>query len=88
MAVKVIDEPEFSAIDDALEVNVTVGVVSSSVIVIVTACVPFSEAEPPLTPVIDTVAVSLPSDDASSVGVKLVVPVVLPAVIVLSDITP
>ena len=86
VAVNVIEEPEFSAIDVALVVSVTVGVVSSSVIVIVTACVPSSVADPPLTPVIETVAVSFPSTELSFDGVKLVVPVVLPALMVMSEI--
>ena len=88
MTVRVIDDPEFSAIDVALEVKVTVGVVSSSVIVMVTACDPFSVADPPETVEIATIPVSLPSKVLSSVGVNEVVPVVDPAVIVISEIVP
>ena len=58
VAVNVKDEPAFSAIDVALTDKVTVGADSFSVIVIVTACVPFSDAPPPLTPEIDIPAVS------------------------------
>ena len=87
VAVNVIVEAEFSAIlvDDAAKV--TVGALSSSVIVIVTACVPLSLALPPETPLIAIVAVS--SDAASYklsfVGVKLTVPVVDPAEITISS---
>ena len=56
--------------------------------VIVDCCVPFSVAPPPETPEISTIAVSLPSYIASSVGVKVAVPVVLPAEIVISEIVP
>ena len=56
----------------------------------VTDCVPFSVAEPPLTVSIATVAVS--SVDVSyilsSVGVNVVVPVVAPALMVISDKDP
>ena len=61
VAVKVNDDPAFSAIDVALVVSVTVGALSFYVIVIVTACVPFSDASPPETPSIDIIAVSFPS---------------------------
>ena len=61
VAVKVKDDPEFSAILDAEEDNVTVGALSFSVIVIVTDCVPSSVAEPPETVDIATIPVSLPS---------------------------
>ena len=49
VAVKVTDEPAFSAIDAALLVKVTVGALSFSVIVIVTDCEPLSVAPPPET---------------------------------------
>ena len=60
VAVNVNDEPAFSAIDVALVVNVTVGALSFSVIVIVTVCVPLSLASP-VTLLIAIVAVSFPS---------------------------
>ena len=88
VAVKVKDEPAFSAIDVALTANVTVGALSFSVIVIVTVCVPLSEASPPDTPLIAIVAVSLPSYGLSSVGVNYTVPVVVPALIVISSMLP
>ena len=53
--------------------------------VIVTLCVPLSDAPPPETPVIETIAVSLPSLTVSLVGLKAAVPVVLPALIVISE---
>ena len=56
-----------------------VGAVSSSVIVMVVDWAPFSVAEPPDTLSIAMIAVSLPSYVLSSVGVKVVVPVRLPA---------
>ena len=59
VAVNVSDDPAFSAMDEALVARVNVGADSLSVIVIVTAWVPFSEAPPPLTAEIDTPAVSL-----------------------------
>ena len=86
VAVKVRDEPAFSAIDDALLVSVTVGALSFSVIVRVTTCVPLSLAPPPETPLIATIPVSSPSYILSSVGVKDAVPVVSPAEIVMSEI--
>ena len=55
------DDPAFSAIELALLDNVTVGADSSSVIVKVACCVPFSIALPPETDEISIVAVSLPS---------------------------
>ena len=58
VAVNVKDEPAFSAIDVALVVNVTVGAVSLSEIVMVTDCDPLSLAPPPDTLLTDTVAVS------------------------------
>ena len=61
VAVKVKDEPAFSAIDDALLERVTVGADSFSVIVIVTDCVPFSVASPPDTLPIEIIAVSFSS---------------------------
>ena len=90
VAVKVSDEPAFSAILVALTASVTVGADSFSVIVIVTACVPFSAASAPDTPSIEIIAVSLVdvSYMLSSVGVKVVVPVVAPALIVMSETVP
>ena len=90
VAVTVTDDPAFSAIEVALTVNVTLGADSLSVIVMVTACVPSSEAEPPLTPSIEIVAVSFEaaSYKLSSVGVKSTAPVVDPAEIVISSILP
>ena len=61
VAVKVKDEPAFSAIDVALVVSVTVGALSFSVIVMVTACVPLSLAPPPETLDTEIPAVSFPS---------------------------
>ena len=60
VAVRVIVSVEFSAIDDEAAANVTVGALSLSVIVIVTACgVLFSATLVfPVTPLIDIVAVS------------------------------
>ena len=51
--------PEFSSIADELLDKVTVGALSLSVIVIVTAWLPSSVALPPLTAEIDIPAVSL-----------------------------
>ena len=61
VAVNVSVDPEFSLIELAEVESVTVGALSSSVIVIVSDCVPSSVADPPETPVIATIAVSLPS---------------------------
>ena len=58
---------------------------SSSEIVMVICCVPLSVAEPPETVFTSMIAVSSPSNVLSSMGVKLVVPVVSPAEIVMSD---
>ena len=60
MAVNVTDDPEFSVIELALELNVTVGADSLSVMVIVTCWVPFSVADPPEIEEISKIAVSLP----------------------------
>ena len=60
VAVKVNDVPAFSAMDVALTDKVTVGALSFSVIVIVTACVPLSLASP-VTLLMAIVAVSFPS---------------------------
>ena len=84
VAVRVSEDPEFSAIELAEDVRVTIGPLL--VIVIVTACVPFSVADPPDTVSIATIAVSFPSSMLSSVGVKDTVPVVAPAEIVILDI--
>ena len=88
VAVKVNEDPAFSAIDVALTVRVTVGADSFSEIVIVTDCEPLSDALPPDTLLIAIVAVSSPSYELSSVGVKLTVPDVLPALMVMSSIFP
>ena len=62
VAVNVSVETEFSAIELAEVDSVTVGALSFSVIVIVSDCVPSSEADPDeVTPVIATIAVSFPS---------------------------
>ena len=62
VAVKVKDDPAFSAIEVAEVASVTVGALSFSVIVIVTTCgVPLSLADPPETVSIATIPVSLPS---------------------------
>jgi len=93
VAVSVIDEPEFSAIELALDDRLIDGTDSSSTIVNVTCWSPSSVASfdgvsAPETPVIEIIAVSLPSDKASSVGVKVVVPVNWPVVIVIVDKLP
>ena len=88
VAVTVIDDPAFSAIELAVTLKVTVGALSFSVIVTVTDCEPLSVASPPETESIAIVAVSFPSYTESSVGVKLTVPVVSPALIVISSILP
>ena len=61
MAVKVKEDPAFSAILVADVANVTVGELSFSVIVIVTDCEPLSAASAPDTPEIATIPVSFPS---------------------------
>ena len=90
VAVKVKTELEFSSIEVPLVDRVTVGALSFSSIVSITACVPLSVALPPETPVIETVAVSsvLVSYKLSSVGVNDAVPVVSPEEIVISEIVP
>ena len=88
VAVIVKEDPAFSAIEVALVVNVTVGADSFSAIVIVTDCEPLSVALPPDTLLTAIVAVSFPSYTLSSVGVKFTVPVVEPALIVISSTTP
>ena len=86
MAVKVNEDPAFSAIEVAEVDSVTVGALSFSEIVMVTDCEPLSVADPPETVDIATTPVSFPSKTLSSVGVKDAVPVVLPAEIVMSEI--
>ena len=88
VAVKVNEDPAFSAIEVAEVANVTVGELSFSVMVMVTDCVPSSAAYAPETPVIDTTGDSFPSYTLSSVGVNDAVPVVAPAEIVISEIVP
>ena len=61
VAVKVKDDPAFSAILVADVDNVTTGVLSFSTIVIVTDCDPLSEASAPETDEIEIIAVSFPS---------------------------
>jgi len=56
--------------------------------VIVTDVVPLVEESAPDTLDIETVAVSLPSFTVSEVGLKVDVPIVNPAAIVISDIFP
>ena len=51
----------------------------------VTDCVPLSVAEPPVTLAIAIIPVSFPSKVLSSVGVNEAVPVVSPAVMVMSE---
>ena len=53
VAVRVNEDPEFSAIEDADAESVTKGTLSSSVIEIVICCVPFSNMPP------DTVLISI-----------------------------
>ena len=86
VAVNVKEEPAFSAIEDADDVNVTVGALSFSVIVIVTCCGVLFSVASPLTVSISITAVSFPSYVLSSDGVNDAVPVVSPAEIVISDI--
>ena len=59
-----------------------------SLMVIVTDVVPLVEESAPDTLDIETVAVSLPSFTVSEVGLKVDVPIVNPAAIVISDIFP
>ncbi len=73
---------EFSSIEE-IELIITSGAESFSVIVKVTLCVPDSTALPPDTPEIATIAVSFPSYSESSVMVNVFVPVVAPAAIVI-----
>ena len=61
VAVKVKDDPAFSAMLEAEDARVIVGELSFSVIVMVTDCVPSSVAEPPETEDIATIPVSFPS---------------------------
>ena len=61
VAVRVNEEPAFSAIEVADVANVIVGELSFSVIVIVTDCAPLSVASAPDTPSIAIIPVSLPS---------------------------
>ena len=56
-----IDYAELSETDDELDDKATVGALSLSVMVIVLDCVPLSVADPPDTPVMAIIAVSLPS---------------------------
>ena len=85
VAVRVIVLPLFSAIELALADSDTVGVLSSSVIVNVTCCVPLSVALPPETDEISMTAVSLLSERLSFVGENVVVPVVEPAETVILE---
>jgi hypothetical protein len=79
VAVKVATPAAFSAIE-VVPVKVTVGIVSSSVIVTVAVCVPDSVAPlPPATAVILAITVSEPSNVTSLVGSIVTVPVVEPA---------
>ena len=54
----------------------------------VTVCVPLSGPSAPDPPLIATIAVSETSEMLSSVGSNVAVPVVLPALIVISEIVP
>jgi hypothetical protein len=79
VAVKVATPAAFSAID-IVPLKVTVGIVSSSVIVTVAVCVPVSVTPLALvTPVISAITVSEPSYVPSLVGSIVTVPVVEPA---------
>jgi hypothetical protein len=82
VAVNVTVVLEFSASVETDEASVICGL-SLSEIVTVTLWVPDSEAPPPETPEIATIAVSLPSDTESSVIVNVLVPVVAPAEMVM-----
>ena len=84
VAVSVIEPELFSAIELALAASVTVGMLSLSVIVRVTCCVPLSVALP-TTELISMTTVSSPSWTVSSVGVNVVVPVVEPAETVILE---
>ena len=88
VAVKVKDEPAFSAIDVALTVNVTVGVASLSFIVIVTDCDPLSVASAPETLLWQQWLFRLHQKYYHQLDQTVAVPVVLPAVIVISEIVP
>ena len=89
VAVNVKEEPAFSAIEDADDVNVTVGALSFSVIVIVTDCEPLSAASAPETEDMEITAVSFPlSYTLSSVGSNAAVPVVAPAETVILESDP
>ena len=83
VAVRVIELPLFSAIELALADSDTVGVLSSSVIVNVTCCVPLSIAF--VTELMSMTAVSLLSERLSFVGENVVVPVVEPAETVILE---
>ena len=61
VAVRVKEDPAFSAILVSDDVSVIVGELSFSVIVIVTDCDPLSAASAPETDEIEIIAVSLPS---------------------------
>ena len=61
VAVRVKEDPAFSAILDADDVRVMVGADSFSVIVMVSDCEPLSAASAPETPDIAITAVSFPS---------------------------
>ena len=61
VAVRVNEDPAFSAIEVAEVANVIVGELSFSIIVMVTDCVPLSAASAPETLSIATIPVSLPS---------------------------
>jgi hypothetical protein len=82
VAVNVTVVLEFSASVETDEAIVICGL-SLSEIVTVTLWVPDSEAPPPETPEMATIAVSLPSDTVSSVIVNVLVPVVDPAEMVM-----
>ena len=88
VAVRVNEEPAFSAIEVAEVARVTVGELSFSVIVIVTDCDPLSAASAPETDETEITAVSLPSYRLSSVGSNVAVPVKSPAETVILDILP
>ena len=71
--------------EEALMDNVTVGAVSSSAMVMVTDWEPLSVAPPSDTLSIEIVTVSSSSKTLSSIGSSADVPVVEPALIVISE---
>ena len=72
VAVRVMEEPEFSAMELELADKLTDGTASSSVIVIEVDEPTLTEPSPPVMDDIEIEIVSLTSDMLSSIGVKVV----------------